>query len=233
MWATACPPSASSRRACGSAGPRCGRRSRCSPRRACSRCAAGQSGGIFVAAELIPRELLRSRQEIRVSEVAGVLEARRLLEPRVAQLAAVHASEDDFAVMAALIERKRELARRDDVLRHEDLFLQLDLKFHLAMAHATRNSTVVVAHAQPLQAARDRARHGRACAARARLGDRRARAHPGRDPQRRLPRHRGGDGRAPRPARADLGAGDRPRAGAAAAGLPSAGCRALARPARR
>ena len=103
----------------------------------------GQAGGIFVAAELVPRELLRSRQEIRVSEVAGVLEARRLLEPRVAQLAAVHASEDDFAVMAALIERKRELARRDDVLRHEDLFLQLDLKFHLAMARATRNSTVV------------------------------------------------------------------------------------------
>ena len=97
----------------------------------------GQAGGIFVAAELVPRELLRSRQEIRVGEVAGVLEARRLLEPRVAQLAAVHASEEDFAAMAVLIERKRELAARDDVLRHEDLFLQLDLKFHLAMARAT------------------------------------------------------------------------------------------------
>ena len=70
----------------------------------------GQSGGIFVSSELIPRELVRSRQAIRVSEVAGVLEARRLLEPRVAQLAAVHASEDDFAALAALIERKRELA---------------------------------------------------------------------------------------------------------------------------
>jgi DNA-binding FadR family transcriptional regulator len=103
----------------------------------------GQSGGIFVAAELVPRELLRSRQAIRVSEVAGVLEARRLLEPRVAQLAAVHASEDDFAALAELIERKRELAADDDFLRHEDLFLQLDLKFHLAMARATRNSTVV------------------------------------------------------------------------------------------
>jgi DNA-binding FadR family transcriptional regulator len=103
----------------------------------------GQSGGIFVASELVPRELLKSRQEIRVSEVAGVLEARRLLEPRVAQLAAVHAGEDDFARMADLIERKRELAARDDVLRHEDLFLQLDLKFHLAMAQATRNPTVV------------------------------------------------------------------------------------------
>jgi GntR family transcriptional repressor for pyruvate dehydrogenase complex len=103
----------------------------------------GQSGGIFVAAELVPREVLRSRQAIRVSEVAGVLEARRLLEPRVAQLAAVHASEDDFAALAELIERKRELAADDDFLRHEDLFLQLDLKFHLAMARATRNSTVV------------------------------------------------------------------------------------------
>src|SRR3712207_2621581 len=67
----------------------------------------GQSGGIFVAAELVPRELLRSRQEIRFSEIAGVLEARRLLEPRVAQLAAVHASDDDFDVMARTIERQR------------------------------------------------------------------------------------------------------------------------------
>jgi GntR family transcriptional regulator, transcriptional repressor for pyruvate dehydrogenase complex len=61
----------------------------------------------------------------------------------VAQLAAVHASEDDFAALAELIERKRALAADDDFLRNEDLFLQLDLKFHLAMARATRNSTVV------------------------------------------------------------------------------------------
>ena len=103
----------------------------------------GQSGGIFVASELIPRELLQSRSEIRVGEVAGVLEARRLLEPRVAQLAAVHAGEDDFAAMQATIDRQRELARQEDFLRQEDLFLQLDLKFHVAMARATRNSTVV------------------------------------------------------------------------------------------
>jgi GntR family transcriptional repressor for pyruvate dehydrogenase complex len=103
----------------------------------------GQSGGIFVASELIPRELLQSRSEIRVGEVAGVLEARRLLEPRVAQLAAVHAGDEDFAAMQDTIDRQRELAGQDDFLRHEDLFLALDLKFHLAMARATRNSTVV------------------------------------------------------------------------------------------
>jgi GntR family transcriptional regulator, transcriptional repressor for pyruvate dehydrogenase complex len=103
----------------------------------------GQSGGIFVASELVPRELLRSKSEIRVGEVAGVLEARRLLEPRVAQLAAVHAGEDDFGAMQETIERQRELAAKGGFLRHEDLFLQLDLKFHLAIARASRNSTVV------------------------------------------------------------------------------------------
>jgi DNA-binding transcriptional regulator YhcF (GntR family) len=70
----------------------------------------GQSGGIFVASELVPRELVRTTTQMRVSEVAGVLEARRLLEPRVAQLAAVHAGEEDFAAMQATIERQRELA---------------------------------------------------------------------------------------------------------------------------
>jgi GntR family transcriptional regulator, transcriptional repressor for pyruvate dehydrogenase complex len=103
----------------------------------------GQSGGIFVASELVPREILRTTTQMRVSEVAGVLEARRLVEPRVAQLAAVHAGEDDFSAMQATIDRKRELAGERDFLRHEDLFLQLDLKFHLAIARATRNSTVV------------------------------------------------------------------------------------------
>jgi DNA-binding FadR family transcriptional regulator len=122
----------------------------------------GQSGGIFVASELVPRELLRAGTAMRVSEVAGVLEARRLLEPRVAQLAAVHADDDDFVAMQATIERQRELAADPDFLRHEDLFLQLDLKFHLALARATRNSTVVqlVRHLfRRLEIARDMAVH--------------------------------------------------------------------------
>jgi GntR family transcriptional regulator, transcriptional repressor for pyruvate dehydrogenase complex len=122
----------------------------------------GQSGGIFVASEVVPRELLHSRQEIRFSEVAGVLEARRLLEPRVAQLAAVHASDEDFAAMARAIERQREVAAGDDFLRNEDLFLGLDLKFHLAMARATRNGTIVAlmrSLLRQLEIARDMAMH--------------------------------------------------------------------------
>ena len=122
----------------------------------------GQAGGIFVASEVVPRELLHSRQEIRFSEVAGVLEARRLLEPRVAQLAALHASDEDFAVMARTIERQREVAAGDDFLRNEDLFLGLDLKFHLAMARATRNGTIVAlmrSLLRQLEIARDMAMH--------------------------------------------------------------------------
>ncbi len=122
----------------------------------------GQSGGIFVRSELVPRELLRTSWEIRVSEVSGVLEARRLLEPRVAQLAAVHASETDFSAMRSTIDRQRELAEAKDFLRQEDLFLQLDLKFHLVIARATGNSTVVSLMRQlfrRLEIARDMAVH--------------------------------------------------------------------------
>lgn len=122
----------------------------------------GQAGGIFVRSELVPRELLRTRFEIRVGEVAGVLEARRMLEPRVAQLAAVHAGEDDFVAMQRVIERQRELAAASDFLRNEDLFLQLDLKFHLVIARATRNSTIVqlMRHLfRRLEIARDMAVH--------------------------------------------------------------------------
>lgn len=122
----------------------------------------GQSGGIFVLSELVPRELLRTSWEIRVSEVSGVLEARRLLEPRVAQLAAVHANETDFSAMRATIDRQRELAEAKDFLRQEDLFLQLDLKFHLVIARATGNSTVVSLMRQlfrRLEIARDMAVH--------------------------------------------------------------------------
>jgi GntR family transcriptional regulator, transcriptional repressor for pyruvate dehydrogenase complex len=122
----------------------------------------GPGGGMFVATEVVPVELVRQRSSMRLGEVASVLEARRLLEPRVAQLAAVHATEDDFAVMAQTIERQRELAASDDFLSHEDLFLQLDLKFHLALARATRNATIVGlmrTMLRQLEIARDMAMH--------------------------------------------------------------------------
>lgn len=122
----------------------------------------GQRGGIFVRSELVPRDLLRRGWEMRVGEVAGVLEARRLLEPRVAQLAAVHAGEEHYAALQKTIDRQAELAGKRDFLRHEDLFLQLDLAFHMVIAKATGNSTVVTLMRslfRRLELARDMAMH--------------------------------------------------------------------------
>jgi DNA-binding FadR family transcriptional regulator len=97
----------------------------------------GSGGGMFVRSDVIPARLLERRSQVRVSEVSEVLEARRLLEPRVAQLAGLYATEEDFAVMRRTIDDQREAA--DD----RERFLHLDLRFHLAIARATRNSTVV------------------------------------------------------------------------------------------
>jgi DNA-binding FadR family transcriptional regulator len=98
---------------------------------------SGPGGGMFVRTETVPTHVLEERSQLRVSEVSEVLEARRLLEPRVAQLAALYGTEHDFEVMRRTIEEQREA--KDDHVR----FLNLDLRFHLAMARATLNSTVV------------------------------------------------------------------------------------------
>jgi DNA-binding FadR family transcriptional regulator len=103
----------------------------------------GSGGGTFVASGYVPFELLRSMSEMRLDEVAGVLEARRLIEPRVAQLAAVNARDDDYGHMQQTIDAQKALIVRATVLEHEDRFLQLDTRFHLRIARASGNSTIV------------------------------------------------------------------------------------------
>ena len=103
----------------------------------------GSSGGIFAASDYVPLELLRSKSDLRLGEVAGVLEARRLLEPRVAQLAAVNATEEDFAELARILDAQKKLVEEDPELKQEDRFLQLDMQFHMRIAKATGNSTIL------------------------------------------------------------------------------------------
>lgn len=103
----------------------------------------GSAGGIFVASDYVPIELLRSKSDMRLDEVAGVLEARRLIEPRVAQLAALNAREEDYARLQQIIDAQKALLDEGDVLANEDRFLQLDTQFHLRIARATGNSTIV------------------------------------------------------------------------------------------
>ena len=92
---------------------------------------------MFVATDLLPPALLAERREMRISEVSAVLEARRVLEPGVAQLAAVHATDADFAALERTLQLQRDHAHDWERL------LQLDTRFHLDMARATHNPTLV------------------------------------------------------------------------------------------
>ena len=97
----------------------------------------GSSGGTLIVSDVIPPALVADPSVPGVNEMAGVLEARRLLEPRVAQLAALYATNDDFDAIreaTALLEQFG-----GDVHRR----FQLDTRFHMAVARATRNETVV------------------------------------------------------------------------------------------
>src|SRR4051812_9084591 len=124
----------------------------------------GAGGGMFVATELVPPELLASRRDMRIGEVAQVLEARRVLEPRVAALAAMRAGDDDFRAMERTIADQRALLESGDVLLggREDRFLALDVRFHLAIARASGNPMLVGLVRQlyrELEIARDTAMH--------------------------------------------------------------------------
>jgi DNA-binding FadR family transcriptional regulator len=124
----------------------------------------GAGGGMFVATELVPPDLLARRRELRISEVAQVLEARRVVEPRVAALAAMRAGEEDFAAMERTIADQRALVAEGDILEEgrEDRFLALDVRFHLALARASGNGMLVSVVRQvyrDLEIARDMAMH--------------------------------------------------------------------------
>ena len=177
--ATSCRASARSPRRWRSAARRCARRSRCSSTPGCSRSAAARAAGCSSPPTSCPSSSCASASSMRLGEVAAVLEARRLLEPRVAQLAAVRAERGRLrARWSASIEAMR-AARRRAATRagDEDRFLQLDVQFHLALARAARQPDGRDAHAHAVPPARDRARHGDARAARPRVDDRDPRAH--------------------------------------------------------
>jgi DNA-binding FadR family transcriptional regulator len=97
----------------------------------------GPQGGTFVRNDHIPRALLAEQSQLRLSEITDVLHARRLLEPRVAQLAGVHATSEDFDAMQLTIDQQQEVAS------DRDRFVQCDIRFHLGIARATRNSMLV------------------------------------------------------------------------------------------
>jgi DNA-binding FadR family transcriptional regulator len=117
----------------------------------------GPAGGMFVRSDVLPADLIEESAKLRISEVSGVLEARRLFEPRVAQLAGLYATEADFEAMQKTIDLQRQHAE------DRERFLQLDLRFHMRIARATQNSTIVALMRfllERLEIARDMALRG-------------------------------------------------------------------------
>ena len=117
----------------------------------------GARGGAFVVSAVIPRSLMEARSDLRLAEITSVLEARRLFEPRVAQLAALRGTEKDFEDLRKTIELQRQAGN------DREHALQLDLRFHLRIAHATQNATIVAMMQQllkQLEIARDMALRG-------------------------------------------------------------------------
>jgi GntR family transcriptional repressor for pyruvate dehydrogenase complex len=104
----------------------------------------GSTGGYFVR-EADDRPLVRDFETlIRLGRVslAQLIEARRLIEPEVASLAAQRATETDLKTLGAALEQRSERAAAGVPPR------QLDLDFHRALAEAARNPVhAVVTHA--------------------------------------------------------------------------------------
>ena len=122
----------------------------------------GPGGGIFVAGEVVPVELVRARSSLRLSEVHDVLEARRLVEPGAAQLAAQRGGEADLGACERSIDAMRAIVDRGYRAEDEDRFLQLDMQFHLALARASGNPVVEALMRtllRRLEIARDMAMH--------------------------------------------------------------------------
>jgi DNA-binding FadR family transcriptional regulator len=95
------------------------------------------SGGrrAFVRSEIVPADLT-FQVDMHVSEISDVLETRRLIEPRVAQLAGVYAEREDFEKLEQITELQRQHSG------DRERYLALESRFHMTMAKAARNAVL-------------------------------------------------------------------------------------------
>lgn len=102
----------------------------------------GNSGGIRVIRDDIPRELLRllSRHSDtwRSQAHAELVQARRAIEVPLAVLAAANATAPDVRHMLACLDEMRAAHRDHDMTA----WVNADLRFHYGMGHAARSSVL-------------------------------------------------------------------------------------------
>lgn len=108
----------------------------------------GSSGGIFVISPSVPTELGgQPLPEMPIEDLAVVMEARRLIEPQVARMAAAFGTPADLQAMQEAVALSEEAARPFRRRRITPQGLQLmtlaSTRFNIAMARATQNSMMV------------------------------------------------------------------------------------------
>ena len=100
----------------------------------------GSAGGIRITSIWVPDELtISSSTALAADQVFAVLEARRTLEPRIAELAGARGTDADFTSMQRTIELQKQ--HRDD----RSKVIQLNARFHRTMWRAARNETLEAA----------------------------------------------------------------------------------------
>jgi GntR family transcriptional regulator, transcriptional repressor for pyruvate dehydrogenase complex len=99
----------------------------------------GSAGGARVASIWIPESLSAGHEELDAEEVFSALEARRVVEPRVTQLAAVRGLTRDFEAMAETIALQD--AHRNDSWQ----VTQGNIIFHRLIWRASRNPDLELA----------------------------------------------------------------------------------------
>jgi GntR family L-lactate dehydrogenase operon transcriptional regulator len=84
-------------------------------------------------------ELLRTLRVATIDDVLDVLVARRAIERETCRLAAINATEEDLAALAATIAEQRR------TLRTTGLGIDADVRFHALIAQAARNRVLTAA----------------------------------------------------------------------------------------
>lgn len=85
--------------------------------------------------EIIPRKGMIIRPNS-LNEVLALLEARWVIEPYCASLAATRTSSQDVSALREIVTAAEKAARRGDT----ETFMSLDVSFHSALARMARNS---------------------------------------------------------------------------------------------
>ena len=104
--------------------------------------------GTFVA----PNDTNLGVQEVPIVSPLDIIEARHALEPNYVGLAVARATSEDFALMQGHIDQMRSARNQDD-------FRRAGYRFHVQVAHATRNP-LIVAMQETILLAREKAGWG-------------------------------------------------------------------------